>query len=172
MIQGLHLIYHWGNTGVQTGGVFRMPLLDRLRDRDWRLTPQRRVIAEVMGGENVHLTADDVFERARERLPEVSLATVYNTLNELVSMGEVQQVDAGNGPTRYDPNTTDGHHHLVCLICGDLRDVHPSGLDTLELAASERFGYRVIGQEVVFQGYCRECAEDPSRGVELDPAGR
>ena len=52
---------------------------------------------------------------------QVSLATVYNTLNELVSMGEVQQVEAGVGPTRYDPNTKDGHHYLVCLKCGDLR---------------------------------------------------
>ena len=57
--------------------------------------PQRRVIAEAMGGDHVHLTAERVLERARRRLPEVSLATVYNTLNELVSMGEVQQVDAG-----------------------------------------------------------------------------
>jgi Fur family ferric uptake transcriptional regulator len=132
-------------------------LLDRLRAREWRLTAQRRVIAEVMAGDNVHLTAEEVFVRARERLPEVSLATVYNTLNELVSMGEVQQVDAGAGPTRYDPNTGDGHHHLVCLSCGDLRDVHPHGLDALELPRSQRFGYRIVNQEVLFQGYCSNC---------------
>jgi Fur family ferric uptake transcriptional regulator len=82
---------------------------------------------------------------------------VYNTLNELVSMGEVQQVDAGGGPTRYDPNTKDGHHHLVCLKCGDLRDVHPQGLDTLELPRSKRFGYRIVNREVLFQGYCSDC---------------
>jgi Fur family ferric uptake transcriptional regulator len=137
--------------------VASTPLLDRLRALDWRLTPQRRVIAEVMGGDHVHLTAEEVFERARERLPEVSLATVYNTLNELVSMGEVQQVDAGDGPTRYDPNTEDGHHHLVCLKCGGLRDVHPQGLDALELPRSQRFGYRIVNREVLFQGYCSDC---------------
>jgi Fur family ferric uptake transcriptional regulator len=137
--------------------VASTPLLDRLRALDWRLTPQRRVIAQAMGGDHVHLTAEEVFERARERLPEVSLATVYNTLNELVSMGEVQQVDAGGGPTRYDPNTQDGHHHLVCLNCGDLRDVHPRGLDALELPRSQRFGYRIVNREVLFQGYCSDC---------------
>ena len=135
-----------------------VPLLDRLRALDWRLTPQRRVIAEVMGGDHVHLTAEEVLERARERLPEVSLATVYNTLNELVSMGEVQQVAAGTGPVRYDPNTKDGHHHLVCLECGDLRDVHPRGLDVLELPRSESFGFRIVNREVLFQGYCSGCA--------------
>jgi Fur family ferric uptake transcriptional regulator len=132
-------------------------LLDRLRTLDWRLTPQRRVIAEVMGGDHVHLTAEEVLARAQKRLPEVSLATVYNTLNELVSMGEVQQVDAGGGPTRYDPNTGDGHHHIVCLNCGDLRDVHPKGLDALELPRSQRFGYRIVNREVLFQGYCSDC---------------
>ena len=139
------------------GNVSSTPLLERLRALNWRLTPQRRVIAEVMGGEHVHLTAEEVLERARERLPEVSLATVYNALNELVSMGEVKQVEAGGGPTRYDPNTEDGHHHLVCLKCGDLRDVHPQGLDALELARSQRFGYRIVNREVLFQGYCSEC---------------
>jgi Fur family transcriptional regulator, stress-responsive regulator len=139
------------------GSVTSTPLLERLRALDWRLTPQRRVIAEVMGGEHVHLTAEEVLERARERLPEVSLATVYNALNELVAMGEVKQVDAGAGPTRYDPNTEDGHHHLVCLKCGDLRDVHPQGLDALELARSQRFGYRIVNREVLFQGYCSDC---------------
>ena len=57
-----------------------MPLLDRLRAVGWRLTPQRRVIAEAMGGDHVHLTAEEVLERARVRLPEVSLATVYLSL--------------------------------------------------------------------------------------------
>ena len=112
-----------------------------------------------MGGDNVHLTAEEVLERARERLPEVSLATVYNALNELVSMGEVQQVDAGGGPTRYDPNTGDGHHHLVCLKCGDLRDVHPQGLDALELSRSQRSGYRIVNRVVLFQGYCGDCGQ-------------
>lgn len=139
------------------GGVTSTPLLERLRALDWRLTPQRRVIAEVMGGDHVHLTAEEVLERARERLPEVSLATVYNALNEMVSMGEVQQVDAGGGPTRYDPNTGDGHHHLVCLKCGDLRDVHPEGLDALQLPRSQRFGYRIVNREVLFLGYCSDC---------------
>ncbi len=137
--------------------VTSTPLLDRLRALDWRLTPQRRVIAEAMRGDNVHLTAEEVLAQARDRLPEVSLATVYNTLNELVSMGEVQQVDAGGGPTRYDPNTEDDHHHLLCLNCGDLRDVHPHGLDALEVPRSQRFGYRIVSREVLFQGYCSDC---------------
>jgi Fur family ferric uptake transcriptional regulator len=75
----------------------------------------------------------------------------------LVSIRAVQQVDAGGGPTRYDPNTEDGHHHLVCRKCGDLRDVHPQGLEALELPHLQRFGYRILNREVGFQGYCIDC---------------
>src|SRR5215470_17736285 len=117
-----------------------MALLERLRAREWRITPQRRAIAQALEGDHVHLTAEEVLGIARSRLPEVSLATVYNTLNELVAMGEVQQVDAGPGPTRYDPNVAQPHHHLVCLTCGELRDVRPADGDGIELPRSQRFG--------------------------------
>jgi Fur family transcriptional regulator, stress-responsive regulator len=134
-----------------------MALLERLRERQWRITPQRRVIAQALEGEHVHLTADEVLGIARGRLPEVSLATVYNTLNEMVAMGEVQQVDAGPGPTRYDPNVQLPHHHLVCLRGGELRDVYPGGEESIELPQSQRFSYQVVSREVLFQGYCPRC---------------
>jgi Fur family ferric uptake transcriptional regulator len=138
----------------------RTVLLERLRKREWRITPQRRVIAEALEGDHVHLTAEEVFGIARGQLPEVSLATVYNTLNELVAMGEVQQVDAGPGPTRYDPNVEQPHQHLVCLRCGELRDVYPAGEDSIALPRSQRFGYRLVSREVLFQGYCPRCNAD------------
>lgn len=133
------------------------PLLARLRRRGWRITPQRRVIAEVMVGDHVHVTADEVLEAARDRLPEISLATVYNTLNEMVAMGEVLRVDAGNGPTRYDPNTQVRHHHLVCLQCSELHDVIPVGEEALQLPRTQRFGYKIVNTEILFQGYCERC---------------
>jgi len=136
------------------------PLVDRLRARNWRLTAQRRVIAEVMEGEHVHLSAEEVLQRARQRLREVSLATVYNTLNELVAMGEVKPVDAGSGATRYDPNTGASHHHLVCLGCNQLLDVYldPSAT-AIELPPSERHGFRILGEEILFRGWCPSCSD-------------
>src|ERR1039458_6796303 len=67
-------------------------LLQRLRRRQWRLTAQRRAIAEVLQGEHVHLTADQIYERATARLPEISRASVYNTLNELRDIGEILEI--------------------------------------------------------------------------------
>src|SRR5580704_13953764 len=102
-------------------------LLVRLQSRRWRLTAQRRAVAEVLRGEHVHLSAEAIHDLARARLPEISIATVYNTLNELVAMGELLEVSAGSGPKRYDPNVTIAHQHLVCTSCGTLRDVFSIG---------------------------------------------
>ncbi len=136
-------------------------LLERLRVRQWRITPQRRTVAEVLHGDHVHLSADEVFAAARHRLPEISLATVYNTLNELVAMGEVREVRAGTGVTRYDPNAHVRHHHLVCTGCGAIFDVRPEGTGGLRLTGSDRHGYRVDEVEVVFRGRCPDCASAP-----------
>jgi Fur family ferric uptake transcriptional regulator len=135
-------------------------LLERLRARQWRITPQRRTVAEVLHGDHVHLSADEVFAAARHRLPEISLATVYNTLNELVAMGEVSEVRAGTGVTRYDPNVHVRHHHLVCTGCGAILDVRPEGLAGLRLTGTDRHGYSVDDVEVVFRGRCPNCADD------------
>ena len=124
------------------------------------MTPQRRAVAEVLDGEHVHLSAEAVHVQAQQRLPEISLATVYNTLNELVSMGEVREVSAGSGPKRYDPNVGTDHHHLVCTSCGELRDVRPAnGAEALR--PDDTHGYLLTGVDIVFRGLCVECAASP-----------
>jgi Fur family ferric uptake transcriptional regulator len=133
-------------------------LLDRLRGRGWRLTAQRRVVAEVLDGEHIHLTADEVLARATAQLPEISRATVYNTLGELVSLGEVIEVATDGRAKRYDPNAHSPHQHLVCSGCGAIRDVHPAGDLLADLPASERFGFTVSEAEVTYRGVCPDCA--------------
>ena len=129
-------------------------LVDRLRDRGWRMTAQRRVIAEVMTGDHAHLAADEVLERAKAVLPEVSLATVYNTLNELVAIGEVSEITHTDGRKRYDPNTAERHHHLVCTECGRMLDV---AADDPVLARSEQHGFAIHDVDVTFRGRCPDC---------------
>jgi len=116
-------------------------------------------VAEVLHGEHVHLTAEAVLGRAQALLPEISLATVYNTLNELVAMGEVLEVSPGGGPKRYDPNGSDHHHHLVCMRCDELLDVRPAGQDQLLLLPQDRHGYRVLNVDIVFRGLCPSCVD-------------
>ncbi|WP_127358999.1 Fur family transcriptional regulator [Actinacidiphila soli] len=132
-------------------------LLERLRGRGWRMTAQRRVVAEVLDGDHVHLTADEVHARAAARLPEISRATVYNTLGELVTLGEVIEVATDGRAKRYDPNAHHAHQHLVCSNCGTIRDVHPSGNPMLDLPDGERFGFAIADVEVTYRGLCPDC---------------
>ncbi|MEV6734768.1 MULTISPECIES: Fur family transcriptional regulator [Streptomyces] len=133
-------------------------LLERLRGRGWRMTSQRRVVAEVLDGDHVHLTADEVHARAVERLPEISRATVYNALGELVALGEVVELSTDGRAKRYDPNAHHPHHHLVCSRCGTIRDVHPTGDPLTGLPPEERFGFTVSKAEVTYRGLCPSCA--------------
>ncbi len=96
---------------------------------------------------------------AQQRLPEISLATVYNTLNELVALGEVLEVTAGEGPKRYDPKVGERHQHLVCVRCNELLDVRPDGEKRLGLSPAELRGYRLLDVELVFRGICPSCQQ-------------
>ncbi|MGW0732136.1 Fur family transcriptional regulator [Streptomyces sp. NPDC002851] len=133
-------------------------LLERLRGRGWRMTSQRRVVAEVLDGDHVHLTADEVHARATERLPEISRATVYNTLGELVSIGEIAEVSTVGRAKRYDANAHRPHQHLVCSRCGAIRDVHPTGDALAALPAEERFGFTVSEVDITYRGMCPSCS--------------
>ncbi|MDT0378064.1 Fur family transcriptional regulator [Streptomyces sp. DSM 42041] len=133
-------------------------LLQRLRERGWRLTAQRRVVAEVLDGDHVHYTADEVHTRATDRLPEIARATVYNTLSELVTLGEVREVSTDGRAKRYDPNARHSHQHLVCSQCGTIRDVHPTGDPLASLPDGERYGFSVAGATITYRGLCPDCA--------------
>jgi len=77
-----------------------------------RMTKQRQVVYDVLCDERDHPTAQTIFERAQTRLPKVSLATIYNCLEALVSHEVVKQVNIDREPSRYCANTTDhGHFH-------------------------------------------------------------
>ncbi|HXA32347.1 MAG TPA: transcriptional repressor [Acidimicrobiales bacterium] len=129
----------------------------RVRRHGWRMSAQRRAVVDVFTGEHIHLTADEILLRARQDLPEISRATVYNTLADLVDMGELLAVSAGDGPKRYDPNVGCPHHHLMCTRCGELKDVVPEGLEALNLSVAELHGYRLIGVDITFRGLCADC---------------
>lgn len=132
-------------------------LLTRLRDRGWNLTAQRRAVAEALEGDHMHLTIEEIHERATAALPEISRATVYNTVNELCTMGEVAEVSGDGRAKRYDPNADVDHQHLVCDRCGAIYDVTPAGTDTLRLRTAERHGFQLTGVEITFRGVCPDC---------------
>ena len=140
-----------------SGAMAAAPLVERLRSRGYRLTSQRRVIAEVLEGENTHLTADEVHQRAVERLPEVSRATVYSTLQQLTELGELNELALDGRSKRYDPNVRPAHHHLVCDGCGEVFDV-AHGVAAPALGVGDRHGMVIDRADIVWHGTCPSCS--------------
>lgn len=130
-------------------------LAGMFRSRGMKVTPQRECIFGVLDGTADHPSAESVYAEARKRMPTMSLKTVYQTLNDLASMGEIKALDLGTGSGRFDPNL-DPHHHLVCNSCGKVRDLH-ADFDNVAVPASEAQGFTVGTAEVVFRGLCSDC---------------
>ena len=129
-------------------------LTELFRSRGLKVTPQRQCIFRVLHGNAVHPTAEGVYAAAAEEMPTISLKTVYQTLNDLAAMGEIQQLDLGTGSSRFDPNI-DGHHHLVCTNCGKVRDLYLN--PRLRVPAEQLDGFTINSTEVVLRGLCDEC---------------
>ena len=136
-------------------------LCERLRERGFVITPQRRTIFEVLERATHHPSAEQIHEEVRQRLPEVSLATIYKTLKELVEQREILELTFDRGISRFDPKTHD-HSHLRCDRCGHLEDVEEAV--QCALPAQHVTQFRVERTEVVFHGMCATCqqAEQPS----------
>jgi Fe2+ or Zn2+ uptake regulation protein len=146
------------------------------RARGLKITPQRQTIFRVLHDSTVHPTAEAVFDSVRDEMPAISLRTVYQTLNDLAAMGEIQAIDLGTGSARFDPHTGH-HHHLVCEVCGRVQDVEAEfpGVTVPDAQAS---GFTVSTTEIVFRGRCRACTathggarvdDRPTSAPEHDP---
>src|SRR4030095_17252891 len=101
-----------------SGDVF----LEKLERGGLRVTPQRRHVYQVVLDKKNHPTAEEFFIRAKKGMPEISIATVYNCLDALVSCGLVKQVNHDRSATRFCSNMMP-HHHFYCDECGGAYDI-------------------------------------------------
>jgi Fe2+ or Zn2+ uptake regulation protein len=132
-------------------------LITALKARGMRVTPQRVVLHRALNELGRHVTADELLDVVGERLPNVSLPTIYATLELLEDLGMVRRVQRA-GTTLYDPRT-EPHHHLVCESCGSIEDLD-FDLDTAALArAADRAGFEGDRIEAVVHGRCAACRQ-------------
>ncbi len=131
-------------------------LTELFREQGLKITPQREAVFRVLHGNDAHPTAEAVHASVIADMPSVSLRTVYQVLNDLASMGELQLLDMGTGSTRFDPNV-DAHHHLVCTGCGKVRDLY-ADFRSVRVPAGAEQGFTIDSAEVVFRGRCDTCS--------------
>jgi len=120
------------------------------------LTKQRRTVLQVIRESDEHLTANEVFERARQLLPGIAFATVYNSLRYLKNEELIGEVRFGADCTRYD-RTLKRHDHAICNDCGRLVDLELSIPDGLIKEAAKRSKFKAGSIEVTLRGLCPEC---------------
>src|SRR3954454_2666076 len=128
-----------------------------LRERGQRVTPQRLVINRLLRERNRHVSADELLGAVEERLPNVSLPTVYSTLELLEELGLVRRVGSVAGRVLYD-SRLDDHHHAVCSRCGRIEDIDASVDAGPAVAAAGEAGFSGAGPGLVVTGLCRDCA--------------
>jgi Fur family peroxide stress response transcriptional regulator len=136
-------------------------LTEALRGRGLRLTHQRLEVARELARDDTHPDVETIFRGVRDRVPTISLDTVYRTVAALADLGLVNRVKATTGPTRYDANL-DRHHHFVCTRCGLIRDVYSPRLDDITAPEETLALGTVESVKVQLRGICRECSRKES----------
>lgn len=128
-----------------------------LRAKGMRATPQRLAVLEAVRTSGEHLCAEQVYERVRETLPHISLATVYKALNELREIGKVRALPV-SGKLRFDVDEGVEHHHLICERCSRVLDVNAGeAFQIPQLPEAYRGGFEVYRTQVNFRGLCPRC---------------
>jgi Fe2+ or Zn2+ uptake regulation protein len=132
------------------------PLVDLLHARGMRVTAQRVVIHDALRAAGRHLTADQVRDAVQERLPGVSLPTVYATLELLEELGLVRRIHTPSA-LLFDPRGEE-HAHALCRRCGRVEDLDVSPEPADALRAAEAAGWAQPGAETLVVGVCPACA--------------
>lgn len=129
-----------------------------LRERGYRMTPQRLAIVRIVAEDVRHPTVDQVFETVHERFPTTSRATVYKTFELLKDIGELLEFEFSEGGNRYDAKRVEPHAHVLCDGCGRMEDLEIDVADgSLVAEASANSSFLVTRQRVEFYGLCAKC---------------
>ena len=132
--------------------------LQQLRERGFRLTPQREMVLHVLHDAEEHATADELFARVSALSAAVDLSTVYRTLELLEELDLVASFDLGDGERRYELLTVHRpHHHLHCRSCGKLVTVEALELQPLLDGLAQAYGFVARVEHWVIPGLCIEC---------------
>ncbi len=121
-----------------------------------RMTNQRRAILEELKRLRTHPTAEDLHQLVRQRLPKISMATVYRNLEILSSEGLAQKMDSVGLQRRFDGDISI-HYHVRCIACGRVEDVDLDPLPDIEQSITERCSYAVLSHRLEFIGLCPDC---------------
>ena len=120
-----------------------------------RLTKQRKIILEELRKVTSHPTADEIYDMVRQKLPKISLGTVYRNLEVLSTDNLIQIIRAPGGQKRFDGDTRP-HHHVLCVQCGCVGDVFNAQDESIDETTIVT-DFKILGHTTFFYGICPQC---------------
>jgi Fur family peroxide stress response transcriptional regulator len=134
-------------------------MLFKLKERDFRITPQRLAILKILAASEGHPSVDDIYQEVKAEFPTTSLATVYKTVSLLKELNEVLELGFPDGSNRYDGYNPVPHPHAICMKCKKIMDPELMNLDELSQEMSKKTGYKIFHHRLDFFGLCPECQQ-------------
>ncbi len=117
------------------------------------MTKHRKLILDIVASSMEHMTAEEIYMKAKKIQPSIAVGTVYRNLGLMAEAGQIRRISMVNAPDRYD-RTLLPHEHLVCQSCGELSDIAVSDLkDYLE----KQTGIRILGYDLNLKYICDKC---------------
>lgn len=145
-------------------------MVSKLKEHEFRLTPQRMAVLKILAGGNGHPSVEQIYEQVHRDFPTTSIATVYKTVAMLRELGEVLELGFPDGSNRYDGCKPYSHPHVICTRCRTILDLDLTGLKDLTREISAETGFRISTHRVDFFGLCRTC-QDAEPGDESRTTG-
>ncbi len=121
-----------------------------------RFSRQRQLILDTVCSLHCHPTADVIYSIVKNKIPGISLGTVYRNLNVLAEEGLIQKISLGKLTERYDPKVQP-HYHMICLKCSRVVDIPLAYEEDINCRANHCCAHEIIGHDIVFSGICADC---------------
>ncbi len=133
-------------------------IVSLLRQRGYKLTPQRRQVISAIALSHEHLTPAAIYEKVQEQYPSIGRVTIYRTLDMLAELGLICEVHTEGSCRSYLlRRPSEHHHHLVCSDCGAVLDFTDCDLGELEQKLSQKTGFNIDNHLLEFSGHCPDC---------------
>lgn len=132
---------------------------ERCKQHGLRVTPQRLEVYRALVEMSSHPTAEDVYSKVRQTLPNISFDTVNRTLLTLSEIGAAFIVEGTGQPRRFDGGLED-HQHFRCIRCGRIADFHHKAFDDITIPPELDASFQVLRKTVYFEGLCDHCVNE------------
>ena len=132
-----------------------MMLIKGLREKGYKLTSQRLEIIGLLARDMTHPGAMDILKKVKKKVPQISMSTVYYTLDMLKKEGLIQEIEFYDRDNRYDVNVTN-HINLICKKCGRIEDL-PGGIMLSYAQVQQKTDFQPVAMRYEYYGYCKNC---------------